>query len=441
MVRWKDHLSPRAVVFLSGRTADEALAELTGRFHTIHGGVDAARLLATLQERERALSSWIARGIAMPHALVEAHPRAQLVLGLSRGGLDWPAPDGEPVRLVVLLAGGGREHLPLLRQLAARLNVPGLVDALVGAQDEESAWRCFTEAWRPERRPPAASARRQVSRRCLAHAVALAREVDATAVLVHAEGLAEPAALPAGPAPPRLLLVTTTGAEELARELPDVPCIQVPFRGGGRNPVELALVFGLSRGLVRKGERVVSVHGAPGAGVLDSLRVTDVGAEFRLFSSPWLQGRDGELGHLVLARVLEIASEIAEEGREGRPCGTILVVGDYEAVQRHCHQLIINPFQGHPDADRNVLDPAVKETVKELARIDGAFIVRGDGVLMSAGTYLRPGAPVENLQGGLGARHAAALGVTAVTQAVAVAISESTRTVSLFRGGERVLEL
>ena len=54
------------------------------------------------------------------------------------------------------------------------------------------------------------------------------------------------------------------------------------------------------------------------------------------------------------------------------------------------HQLVINPFHGYPEAERNVLDPRLEETIKEFSAIDGAFIIRGDGVILSAGRYLAP---------------------------------------------------
>jgi DNA integrity scanning protein DisA with diadenylate cyclase activity len=140
-------------------------------------------------------------------------------------------------------------------------------------------------------------------------------------------------------------------------------------------------------------------------------------------------------------RVIEIAGELAEEGREGKPSGTIFVLGDYEQVQHHCQQMIINPFAGYPESDRNILDPSLKETIKELSKLDGAFVIRGNGVIVSAGTYLRTRVPPAELPSGLGARHTAAAAITVVSRAVAVVLSESTRRVSIFKSGERIMVL
>jgi DNA integrity scanning protein DisA with diadenylate cyclase activity len=83
----------------------------------------------------------------------------------------------------------------------------------------------------------------------------------------------------------------------------------------------------------------------------------------------------------------------------------------------------------------------LKETIKELSKLDGAFVIRGNGVIVSAGTYLRTRVPPAELPSGLGARHTAAAAITVVSRAVAVVLSESTRRVSIFKSGERIMVL
>jgi DNA integrity scanning protein DisA with diadenylate cyclase activity len=100
---------------------------------------------------------------------------------------------------------------------------------------------------------------------------------------------------------------------------------------------------------------------------------------------------------------------------------------------------VVNPFTGYPEEQRNILDPSLEETVKEFSRIDGAFLIRGDGVIEAAGLYLRSKSRVEGMPAGLGARHAAAAAITAETGAVSIAVSESTRRISIFRGGRRLM--
>ena len=117
----------------------------------------------------------------------------------------------------------------------------------------------------------------------------------------------------------------------------------------------------------------------------------------------------------------------------------MFVVGDHTQVASLSHQLVMNPFKGYRDEERSLLDPSLEETIKEFSTIDGAFLVRGDGVVEAAGAYLKAPKAGEDLPSGLGARHTAAAGITALTQALAVAVSQSTGRVSLFKGGRLLM--
>ena len=110
-------------------------------------------------------------------------------------------------------------------------------------------------------------------------------------------------------------------------------------------------------------------------------------------------------------------------------------------VFKHSDQMILNPFRGHPRAKRNVLDPELEETIKEFATIDGAFVITGDGYIESAGVYLRSTVPGVELPAGLGARHQSAAAITAATAAIAVTVSESTGTVTVYHGGKILIEI
>jgi DNA integrity scanning protein DisA with diadenylate cyclase activity len=128
----------------------------------------------------------------------------------------------------------------------------------------------------------------------------------------------------------------------------------------------------------------------------------------------------------VLETVVELAVEIAREGREGRKIGTLFVVGDCHEVLERSRPLILDPLYGHRE-DLLQLDRAdFRETVKELAQLDGAFVVRSDGTFLSAGRYIDVDLGVtDGFVSGLGTRHAAAASITAATDAVAVVVSQS----------------
>ena len=143
----------------------------------------------------------------------------------------------------------------------------------------------------------------------------------------------------------------------------------------------------------------------------------------------------------VILRVLSLAIELALEGREGQRVGAVFVIGDSGRVLRRVQQLVLNPFHGFSHQLRNILDPSLAETIKEFAALDGAFIVHADGTALRAGAYLIPESHATDLPGGLGARHQAASAITAQTRAMAITVSQSTGTVSVFQNGSMVLAL
>ena len=142
----------------------------------------------------------------------------------------------------------------------------------------------------------------------------------------------------------------------------------------------------------------------------------------------------------TLERTIQLAVEIAREGREGRKIGTLFVVGDEKAVLKRSRPLILDPLNGHPEKRKNLCDPDLRETVKELAQLDGAFIVSGNGVVISAARYINASSRRIDLPLGLGSRHVAAASISRDTRAVAVAVSESA-IVRVFNEGRLIAEI
>ena len=157
-----------------------------------------------------------------------------------------------------------------------------------------------------------------------------------------------------------------------------------------------------------------------------------------LFDKEFLTKR--EVNPQVLESVVLLAIEIAREGREGRKIGTIFTVADSHEVLRRSRSLILDPLAGHPDALKNIEDPNLRETLKELAQLDGAFVISGGGTALSACRYLSATAEGVDLPLGLGSRHMAAASITRMTEAVAVVVSESSL-VRVFDNGELVSEV
>ncbi len=127
----------------------------------------------------------------------------------------------------------------------------------------------------------------------------------------------------------------------------------------------------------------------------------------------------------ILESLLQLAVEVAREGREGRRIGTIFMLGDEEAVLARSRSLILDPLAGHPESSRHIKNVNLRGTLKELSQLDGGFVVSQSGIVVSACRYLDAiGTPVD-VPLGLGSRHLAAANMSAVTKAVGIVVSES----------------
>ena len=138
----------------------------------------------------------------------------------------------------------------------------------------------------------------------------------------------------------------------------------------------------------------------------------------------------------TVEEVLQLAVEIAREGREGRKIGTLFVVGDVEETLRRSRPLLLDPLYGHPREALDVSQAEFRETVKELAQLDGAFLVDDDGTFAAACRYIdvEVGSP-SFFTPGLGTRHAAAASISSETRATAIVVSQSS-IVRVYAGGE-----
>jgi diadenylate cyclase len=280
-----------------------------------------------------------------------------------------------------------------------------------------------------------------VSRHIVQHAQQLAREVAARAVLVYADALRQDDELLPAMDFPTIFVTRSTQAGLSTDSMPPVwvRVPDVPMTRSGQ--IKAALLVCLARGVLQKGDRVVCLTGVDGSGILDLLLVLDLSSQPGLLTLTYPAVFTGDVAPEVFERVLTLATQLAVEGREGRPVGALFVLGDSETVLSQSRGLVLNPFQGHAESERNVLDPAVEETIKEFSALDGAFVVRGDGVVLTAGTHLVPDGGYVVLSGGLGTRHAAAAGITASSAAVSVCVSQSTGTVTVFKNGQLIADI
>ena len=288
----------------------------------------------------------------------------------------------------------------------------------------------------------AAGINQATSSAMLAAAIAVTTQTKADALLVYADLCQTDSDLKAGPGESyKTILVTqkkdpNTRPRGRGRYLVRLPKVNLTRMG----LVKMATVLSFSQGVLLADERFVFVTGVAGA-QLDTIVVMTVGREFELLQTVGQPALTEHVRRAVFQRVLNLATSLAAEGREGKAIGGLFVIGDTSEVLKASQQMILNPFHGYPEKQRQILDSDMAETIKEYSALDGAFVIKGNGVVVSAGTYLRPGVAGEELPQGLGARHTAAAGITASTRSIAITVSQSTGAVRIWRGGKLITEI
>ncbi|MGH7467690.1 MAG: DNA integrity scanning protein DisA nucleotide-binding domain protein [Longimicrobiales bacterium] len=219
---------------------------------------------------------------------------------------------------------------------------------------------------------------------------------------------------------------------------------EVKLRRRGR--AKIALLEGLAAGLLLPGQRVVVIsgNGSNGECELDTVAVIELNDDEDYLGAQ----EDAPLSILrevadpaTFDAVLGLCVELGHEGKEGKRVGLLVTLGDTDQVMERSHQIVLNPFEGHPENERCLLTPAARRALREFSGMDGGFVVRSDGVIVAAGRYLQELAPENVVPSGLGARHRAAAGITASTRALAFVVSETTGDTRVFGGGRLLMTL
>jgi diadenylate cyclase len=243
--------------------------------------------------------------------------------------------------------------------------------------------------------------------------------------------------------PARKKLIYAVTLDKLAQEYTSrkLRALVIPAYDYSRTErVKVALVSALSQGAFKEGDLVLCMTGKVGRPP-DTLMQMRIGGS--LDDRVAIEGvkLGEEFNSQVVDALIQLALQIGQEGFEGHPIGTIITIGDHTSVLEKSRQLTINPFQGLSEAERNVLDPKIREAIKNFSVLDGAFVIREDGVVLAAGRYLSAGDEHLKIPLGLGARHAAAAGITSTTHCISLVVSQTSGAVRLFKGGNIVLEL
>jgi len=230
------------------------------------------------------------------------------------------------------------------------------------------------------------------------------------------------------------------GNEEFRERYP-YHVVLPPIKLGRIGLIQVSIAFAVPTKIIEEGDKVIFLCGSTEKRTLDTLTVLEIGKESEIVKTKNIMGITESVQPQVFEATLNLAIELGSKGREGKPVGTIFVLGDEERVMQLSKQMIINPFTGYTAAERNILGPGLKETIREFSALDGAFVIGADGTVVTASRYLGATADGTEVSRGLGSRHLAAAGITALTHAVAIVISESTGDVRIFKNGQTVMEI
>ncbi len=439
-MRLNSYIAKNRVIDLKSNDLHGALKELLDvcNFHE-EDKVDRKQLLKQLLDREATMTTYLGNGVALPHIRIPMRRRYLLAVGRTPTGLTHKGHNeyGEVRQIFLLLANEtARNYLNVLASLARVFQDPQMMNRLEGAHLLSDYRSELSKVFEGDAVTPQTK-QNKFNRLILKEAETVARGAKCQAILIFGDTFAGGIELARAFKGFKTILITpSVGEGSTPRKFIDASLAVRSYSNNRLSQLRSAVLIGLTRGLFAFNSRLCCVGGIPQSNQFDTIVVVDVEREFRTIMTLDTKMLPSSVHPEVVERVLAIATELSVEGREGTPVGSLFVLGDTDQVKQYTKPLVLNPFYGYREEDRNILSPFMDETVKELSSIDGAFIIRGNGVLESAGTLIHTPDYKHTLPGGLGARHAAAAAITMASDSLAIVVSSSTGQVTLFRRGE-----
>ncbi len=202
-----------------------------------------------------------------------------------------------------------------------------------------------------------------------------------------------------------------------------------------------ALLESIAEEILSAGAAVIAIYSAFDPNKVDSVSYIELNEHLGRLTSRDLRQLGDSVPLETLKAVVDLAVEIGREGREGKHVGTLFVIGDSRRVLASCHAVGFDPVKGYKRGERNLRDTKTREAVKEIAVLDGAFVIGPDGTIEASCQLIETADANVTLSKGLGTRHWAAAVITKKTSAIAVTVSESGGTIRIFQNGEVMLRV
>src|SRR5215470_7707363 len=116
-------------------------------------GLNATRVFECLMAREQLASTALGKGVAIPHGRMRGLKRAAAAIIRFKDPIEYGSPDGQPVRLLVVLLVPDhaiQQHLEILSELAQMLSEPSMREQLQTLM-QPAALLATVAAWEPIR--------------------------------------------------------------------------------------------------------------------------------------------------------------------------------------------------------------------------------------------------------------------------------------------------
>ena len=408
------YISPECVVELDCDTFEESLKKLllSGGFN---GQVDD--LVNKLVQKESESPSSIGNGILVPNFRTSISQKFKIFVGRCQKGIDVPFSqdhDSASIIILVLVSDKERNYLNIISSIVNVIQKPQNVEIISNSGNFEtfknnilSIFGASFEKVRKRKAVPNELSLREVikiSRESKCSGIMLIGNVNLD--YIDTEELFDG-------------IKVVQIIHDKCPENPIIDDLHLSLKiktsvdvGGWTSRFRGIILLGVTQKVIYPNEKLCCVGSNQESGVIDTILIIEV---------------QNELGTIF---------GLATEGREGKPVGCLFVIGDINKISLFMKPLVLNPFFGYKENERNILNMPIDETIKEYSLIDGAIVISGDGIVESAGTLIYT--PDHNvvMPAGYGTRHAAAASISWAAECISVVVSESTRTVTLFKDGK-----
>lgn len=127
---------------LNSSTRDEAIVELAKLIEAEGRLINYDEYVAEVFDRESKSTTGIGFGIAIPHGKSQAVQTPTIAFGRYKEGIEWESLDGEPVKIIFLLAvpsdgDSCNEHLRILASISRKLLYEDFINALNSIEDQD----------------------------------------------------------------------------------------------------------------------------------------------------------------------------------------------------------------------------------------------------------------------------------------------------------------